>query len=80
MFSDKKMADRLKIPVSTHMIPIPEASVVSRSVEKQNKIDKTLHALLQNERKRWVKWVNQNPRNAMTDQRAFALIEKMVKG
>ena len=79
LFSDLGMANKLKIPVSNHVIKIPLMSAVPRSVEKQNKVDKELHSLLKSERKRWVKWVNQNPRNEMTDERAFALIEKMAK-
>jgi hypothetical protein len=31
------------------------------------------------ERKRFVKYINQNPGNAMTDDKAYALIEKLAK-
>jgi hypothetical protein len=42
-------------------------------------MDKALHKLLIAERKRFVKYVNQNPRNKMTDDKAHDIIEKLVK-
>jgi len=72
LFSDKKMAERLKIQPSKHVIKIPQRDDVKD-------IDKVLNKLLIKERKRWVAYINQNPRNAMTDNKAYDLIEKLAK-
>jgi hypothetical protein len=76
LLSDKKMAERLKIQPSKHVIKIPKA--VQRDEKAQREVDRMLHKLLIKERKRWVEYINQNPRNAMTDDRANALIEKLA--
>jgi hypothetical protein len=70
LFSDQKMAERLKIQPSKHVIKIPS---------KAADMDKALHKLLIAERKRFVKYVNQNPRNKMTDDKAHDIIEKLAK-
>jgi hypothetical protein len=70
LFSDQKMAERLKIQPSKHVIKIPS---------KAADMDKALHKLLIAERKRFVKYINQNPRNKMTDDKAHDLIEKLAK-
>jgi hypothetical protein len=69
LFSDQKMAERLKIQPSKHVIKIPS---------KAADMDKALHKLLIAERKRFVKHVNQNPRNKMTDDKAHDIIEKLA--
>jgi hypothetical protein len=71
LFSDQKLAERLKIQPSKHVIKIPS---------KAADMDKASHKLLIAERKRWVKYINQNPRNKMTDDKAHDLIEKLAKG
>jgi predicted component of type VI protein secretion system len=70
LFSDPRMAERLKIQVSKHVIKIPS---------KATDMEKALHKLLIAERKRWVKYINQNPRNKMTDNKAHDIIEKLAK-
>jgi len=69
LFSDPRMAERLKIQVSKHVIKIPS---------KATDMEKALHKLLIQERKRWVKYLNQNPRNKMTDNKAHDIIEKLA--
>jgi len=70
LFSDQKMAERLKIQPSKHVIKIPS---------KAADMDKALHKLLIAERNRFVQYINQNPRNKMTDDKAHDIIEKLAK-
>ena len=70
LWDDEKLATALKIPLVKHVINVP------RRVE--GKFNKALEKLLIKERGEWVRHVNQNPRNRMTDDRAYKIIEKAV--
>ena len=70
LFSDRGMAERLKIQPSKHVIKIPS---------KAPDMDKALHKLLIVERKRFVQYINQNPRNKMTNDKAHDIIEKLAR-
>ena len=71
LWDDEKLATSLKIPVAKHQIKIPP--------RPEGKFNLALEKLLKAERGKWVKHVNKNPRNAMTDDRAYDIIEKAVK-
>jgi len=64
----------------TYELSIPSnLRVVIKIPSKAADMDKVLHKLLIAERKRFVAYVNQNPRNKMTDDKAHDIIEKLVR-
>ncbi len=71
LWNDEKLAHSLKIPPVKRVINVPKK-------KKGELFNYALEKLLKKERGLWVKHVNQNPRNNMTEARAHAIIEKSV--
>lgn len=71
LWNDSKLAHELKIPVKKRVIDVPARG--------KQKFNLKLEELLKTETKKWVKHVNQNPRNAMTLSRAELILQDSVK-
>ncbi len=71
LWSDEKLAHELKIPVKKHVISVPARG--------DQLFNYPLEKLLKKELQKWTAHVNKNPRNAMTESKASAILEKIVK-
>lgn len=69
LWDDKDLNRKLKLPQVKHQIAVPDNK--GNYTMKLNKLFKT-------ERQLWVDHVNQNPRNRMTMDRAFDIIDKAL--
>jgi hypothetical protein len=71
LWNDEKLAQSLKIPLVKRVINVPQK-------KKGELFNYGLEKLLKTERGKWVKHVNQNPRNKMTEAKAHDIIEKSL--